>query len=206
MLYNNSYSFYSYKADLALKIDNKKRTTEEKFNDVVCELAKSVKSLLNLQTQDGFGRELGVPEPVVADHAGLVRVRNRTLFQLLHGTECGLEPGLHLRDELVSETDPAHVQVQPQILVLVQPVHVPPPQRTRVFLQQTLLRHLRNRVVGLRQLGRNLPSHGLRQGETQAPIGDPGASRECDRVSAERVQGFEEVRLGLDRWGRGANA
>lgn len=69
------------------------------------------------------------------DHPALIRIGNRPLLELVHVREGLLEPGLHFAEEFVGEADPAHVQVQAQILVLVQPIHVPLPQLAGVLLE-----------------------------------------------------------------------
>jgi hypothetical protein len=40
----------------------------------------------------------------VSDHAALVRIRDRTRLELLHGGESFLCQGLHLAEEIVAET------------------------------------------------------------------------------------------------------
>lgn len=98
-------------------------------------ITNRIKSLLNLRGKERLGGALGIPEPVVTHHPPLVRVRDRPLLQLLHIRERLLQSGLHLPDKLIGEPDPAHVQEQPQLLVLVQPVYVPPPQLDGVLLE-----------------------------------------------------------------------
>ena len=45
------------------------------------------------------------------------------------------QAGLYFTGELVGEPDPAHVQVESQLLVLVKPHHVAPPQRVWLLLE-----------------------------------------------------------------------
>jgi len=104
--------------------------------------------------------------------------------------------GLHFRYELVREPDATHVQVQTQFSVLVQPIHVPPPQRTRIFLQP-ISRH--RRPVG------NLPSHRARRRKAEGAIG--AARVEGDVIFAERVgQRWGLVWDFFERGRRGVNA
>lgn len=125
-------------------------------DDVVRELKETLERVLNLQPEKRVGGELRVPEPVMADHTTLIGISNRAFLQLLHGLKSRLKPGLHFRNELVRKSDPTHIQKQPELLVLVQPVNVPPPQRMRILHQPLLLGRS---PIGRRQLRRDLPSH-----------------------------------------------
>ena len=49
-------------------------------------------------------------EPVMPHHSPFVGVRDSALLELLRGTK--VEAGLYFMGELVSEPDPAHVQVE----------------------------------------------------------------------------------------------
>lgn len=46
-----------------------------------------------------------------------------------------MDSGLHFAEEVVTEPDPTHIQVETQLLVLVQPIHVPLPQLAGVLFE-----------------------------------------------------------------------
>lgn len=102
---------------------------------VVGKLADTVEGRFNLCPEKGVGRQMRAPQPIVTHHPFLVRVGDGASFELLHGQERLLEPWLHLLHEIIAETNPAHVQQQPQLLVLVQPLQVPIPQLEGILLQ-----------------------------------------------------------------------
>ena len=57
-------------------------------------------------------RERGVAQPVMADHALLVGIRDRALLQLRHRGKSLLHARLHLREEVLREIHAAHVDGQ----------------------------------------------------------------------------------------------
>ena len=96
----------------------------------------AVEGGLDLGAEEGVGGEAWVAEPVMANHAALVGVGECPLLELPHRREGALHPRLHPAEELLREPDPAHVHEQAELLVLVQPLHVPLPQLDRVLLHR----------------------------------------------------------------------
>jgi len=121
---------------------------------------------LDLVAEEGVGREGRVAEPVVADHAALVRVGDGALLELPHGGEGLLHPGLHLLQEVVREPHPADVDEEAELLVLVQPLDVALPELDRVLL------HRADAAAVLRQ----------RLGRGRGGIGGAGAGEVGDGV------------------------
>uniref|UniRef100_A0A0E0M262 DUF834 domain-containing protein n=1 Tax=Oryza punctata TaxID=4537 RepID=A0A0E0M262_ORYPU len=97
-------------------------------DDVLGEGEDAVEGGLDLGAEEGVGGEAGVAEPVVANHAALVGVGDGALLEFPHRREGALHPRLHPAEELLREPHPAHVHEQAELLVLVQPLHVPLPQ------------------------------------------------------------------------------
>lgn len=119
----------------------------------------------------------------MADHATLIGIRDSALFELLHRPERRLETGLHLVNELVGEPDPTDIEVESELLVLVKPVNVSPPQSMGIFVQtSSLVVVLGGAVVDLGQLRRDIAS----DGETEAPI-SVATSRKCEEIVAQNV-------------------
>lgn len=96
----------------------------------------AVEGSLDLGAEEGIGGEAGVAEPVVPHHPPLVGVGDGALLELPHRREGALHPRLHPLQELLSEPHPADVHEQAELLVLVQPLHVPLPQFDRVILHR----------------------------------------------------------------------
>ena len=67
---------------------------------------------LNGLTQFLLRRERGVAQPVMADHALFVGIRDRALLQLRHRGEGLLHARFHLREEVVRKVDAAKVDGQ----------------------------------------------------------------------------------------------
>ena len=74
----------------------------------------------NLGGQFGGGRKLRGAEPVMADHALLVGVRDGAFFQRGHVRERLLDGGFLRREEVVRERDPADIERHTEVGVLVE--------------------------------------------------------------------------------------
>lgn len=123
----------------------------------------------------------------MAHHSPLVWVCDRPLLQLLHIRERLLQPGFHLPDKLVGEPDPAHVHEQPQLLVLVQPVHVPPPELDGILLERRPGRGEGGGAEARRGLTGDGPGRGWAAGEVDR-----------ERAEVEGQGGAAAAAAGLD--------
>ena len=107
-------------------------------DDVAGEREDAGERGLDFVAEEGVGGEGRVAQPVVADHPALVGVGDGALLELPHRRERPPHGRLHPPQELLGEPDPAHVDEQPQLLVLVQPLHVAVPQPDGVLVHRAM--------------------------------------------------------------------
>ncbi|URE47595.1 hypothetical protein MUK42_33261, partial [Musa troglodytarum] len=88
-------------------------------DDVIRKLADGIERVLDLQSQERVGRKLRVPQPVMAHHTALVGVCDGSLLEILHRSERLLQLGFHLVEELLGEPDPADIEEETELLVLL---------------------------------------------------------------------------------------
>lgn len=117
----------------------KKTQTDLTTDDIVGKLTNSFKGIFNLRSEESTRCKLGTSQPIMTHHSPFIRISNGAFLELHHVLESLLQSRFHFLKKFVSKSNPAHVQVESQFLVLVQPIHVSLPQGLGIFRQEVAI-------------------------------------------------------------------